>query len=66
VSSSLRTAILDKTAGIKELDFLADYINVDENFSSADFLSYVKKYDAATDTSYASTHPEFYQLLINT
>jgi hypothetical protein len=66
VSSSLRTAILDKTAGIKELDFLADYIIVDENFSSADFLSYVKKYDAATDTSYADTHPEFYQLLINT
>ena len=66
VTSKVRDAVLSKTQGISELDFLSTYMIEDENTSYKEFLDYVAKYDGLTATSYAESHLEFYNLLVNT
>lgn len=57
-----RDRVIDRHKHIPELAFLASYIRPqDKDFS--DFFQYISRYDRATNSSYHSTHPEFYDLL---
>jgi hypothetical protein len=63
MTANVRALILQKVSGIPELSFLRDYIQVSDENPYKGFLDYIKKYDAATGTSYATAHPEFYKLI---
>jgi MoaA/NifB/PqqE/SkfB family radical SAM enzyme len=65
VTSKIRDAVLSKTSNIPELNFLNSYMVEDDTVSYKEFLDYVAKYDGITATSYAESHSEFYNLLVN-
>lgn len=63
IPGGVRDRILDRTNTVPELAFLQDYIQGHQDALSADTIDYIKRYDLATQNSYAATHPEFWQIL---
>lgn len=57
-------AVLESIKEIPELTFLNDFLKIKE-LSYYEFKKYVEKYDLLTHTSYANTHPEFWNLINN-
>jgi len=57
--------IVKKFQEISELSFVQNYVKTTKSNPYNEFISYVKKYDALTNTSYPNTHPEFWTLINN-
>jgi hypothetical protein len=60
---NIKQAITDKLQGIPELEFLNSAITANDSYDSVEFVNYIHKYDSATNSSYATTHPEFWKIL---
>jgi hypothetical protein len=59
---ALRAAVIDRHQRIDEFEFLSHYIR-SEPRNLDEFFDYIRRYDRATNSSYAQAHSEFWSLL---
>jgi hypothetical protein len=60
---SIKIAIVNKNKSNAALSMLENIITVDNSYKFNAAIEYIQKYNAATATSYADTHPEFWKLI---